>query len=496
MDFGSSSIGGTNSIQYLVDQYMAIESRPRDKLIQQQNNLRKKKNIYSDLDSKLSALQSKMKYFTDVISLPFQAKKASSSDDSKVKVRIQNTAAKGNHTITVQQLARADTRVSNQFSDSGTDFSSFTTDQTFTIQVAHPTDDDPNNRVDISVTVGADTFSKNNGEVLQDIAQAINDAMASAAADGNITSDEMAQASIITEQNGVSRLVLTSGQTGYTNRLGFGSSTLLDTLNINNNAQTSGTTGGYVYNVGTSATDSALNSVFVLDGLTMYRDSNTVEDAYDGITFELKDTFDQEVTVNVNTDTESIKKDIQDFIDKYNDVIDYLTKNARINSVTYEKGALQDDTIYASMISDLRGLVSESVDTASSDNYKLLYSIGIEADQDGKLSIKDESKLTEALETNPTYVSDLFVSDDGVANKLNDYIERFVKTGGSIDSSKKLIDEQIKNLDDRIDYMNELLDKKEKQYYEEFTKMQETMNTLQNQQAYFSQFMNTGGSAY
>lgn len=33
------SIGNsTNSIQYLVDQYMALESRPRDELIQQKMN--------------------------------------------------------------------------------------------------------------------------------------------------------------------------------------------------------------------------------------------------------------------------------------------------------------------------------------------------------------------------------------------------------------------------------------------------------------------------
>ena len=491
MDF--SSIGGTNSIQYLVDQYMAIESRPKDKLVRQQNALRDKKSVFSELDSKLSALQTKLKYLTDSVSLPFQARKAESSDDSKVEVRVANTAAKGNHTLTVQQLARSDTRVSNQFSNSATDFTSFTSDQTFTIQVGHPTDSDPNNRVDISVTVSADTFSKNNDEVLQDIAQAINDAMASAAADGTITSDEMAQASIITEQNGVSRLVLTSGQTGYTNRLSFGSSSLLDTLNINNNAQTSGSTGGYVYNVGTSATDSALNSVFVLDGMTMYRDSNTIDDAYNGITFSLKDTFDTEVTVSVDTDIDSVKKDVQDFIDKYNEVIDYLTKNARINSTTYEKGALMDDTVYASMISDMRGLVSESVDTASSDNYKLLCSIGIEADQSGKLSIKDDSKLTSALEANPAYVADLFVSDDGVAQKLDDYIDRFVKVGGTIDNSKELIDQQIAGLDDRISYMNEILDKKEKHYFEEFTKIQKTMYTLQNQQAFFSQFMNMAG---
>ncbi len=494
MDFGS--IGGTNSIQYLVDQYMAIESRPRDKLIQQKNDLNKKKSVFSELDSKLSALKTKLEYLNDIIALPFQAKKAESTDDSKVSVQVQNSASKGNHTLTVSQLAKSDTRVSNQFSNSGTDFSSFTTDQTFTIQVAHPTDDDPNNRVDISITISADTFSKNNDEVLQDIAQAINDAMAEAVANETITSDEVAQASVVAEQNGVSRLVLTSEQTGYTYRLSFGSSGLLDTLNINNNAQTSGTTGGYVYNVGTSPTDSELNARFTLDGLSMYRDSNTVDDAYTGVTFKLLDIFSDPVTVSINPDVDSVKKDVQDFIDKYNEVVSYLKENARINSTTYKHGPLSDDIVYASMIADIRGLVSETVDTASSDNYKLLYNIGIEADRDGKLSIKDEGKLTEAIETNPSYVADLFTTDDGVATKLIDYLDKFVKVGGTIDASKKQIDSQIQSLQDRISYMNDVLDKKEKQYFEEFTKMQRTILELQNQQSFFSQFLNMGTTSY
>ena len=37
--------------------------------------------------------------------------------------------------------------------------------------------------------------------------------------------------------------------------------------------------------------------------------------------------------------------------------------------------------------------------------------------------------------------------------------------------------------------MNELLDKKEKQYFDEFTKLQETMYVLQNQQSFFNNFI-------
>ena len=487
------SIGSsTNSIQYLVDQYMALESRPRDELIQQKDDLTKKKSVFSELDSKLSALKTKLEYLNDIVLLPFQAKKATSSDAEKIGVRVENSASKGNHTLTVQQLAKSDTRVSNQFSDSGTDFNSFTTDQTFTIEVAHPTDSDANNRVSISVTVTADELSGTNEEAIANIAQAINDAMAEAVANETITTEEVVHADVVSEQEGLSRLVLKSEQTGYTYRMDFGSSTLLDTLGVNNSAQASGTSGGYIYNVGTSVTDSELSSIFELDGLTMYRDSNNVDDAYTGITFKLLDVFTQPVTVSVDPDLESVKEDVQDFIDKYNEVIDFLKENARMNPDTYEKGALSQDSVYSGMIAELRTMVSEPVDSVANSNYKILYSIGIEADRDGKLSIKDPEKFNMAVEANPSFVSDLFSTSDGVATKLVDYIDRFVKTGGTIDSSKKQIDNRIQSLQDRIDYMNEILDKKEKQYFDEFTKMQQTIYMLQNQQTFFNTFTNFG----
>ncbi len=489
------SIGNsTNSIQYLVDQYMIFESRPRDELIQKKDELSSKKSVFSELDSKLSALKTKLEFLNDIVSLPFQAKTATSSDEEKVGVRVENSASKGNHTLTVQQLAKSDTRVSNQFSDSGTDFNSFTTDQTFTIEVAHPTDTDPNNRVQISVTVTADQLSGTNAEAIANIAQAINDAMAEAVANETITTEEVVHADVISEQNGLSRLVLKSEQTGYTYRMEFGTSSLLDTLGVNNNALASGTTGGYIYNVGTSITDSDLSSVFQLDGLTMYRDSNNVDDAYTGITFKLLDTFSQPVTVSVDTDIESVREDVEDFIDKYNEVIDFLKKNARMDPDTYEKGPLSQDSVYSGMIAELRELVSEPVDSAANSNYRLLYSIGIEADRDGKLSIKDVEKFNSALEANPSFVSDLFTTSDGVATRMIDYIDRFVKTGGQIDSSKKQIDNRIQSLQDRIDYMNEILEKKEKQYFDEFTKMQQTMYMLQNQQMYFNLFAGGGGT--
>lgn len=493
----SSSVSGVQgSVWTLVDQYMQIERIPRNNLVDKRDALNSRNSLFSSLDSILSALKTKMSYFTDEISNPFYVKKGTSSDPDLVDITAQSSAVAGNHSISVQRLAKADTRVSDQFNNSDSSFTAFSTDQTFDIEVAHPTSDDANNRVQISVTVDASAFSSSNDEVLSAISDAVNDAMGQAVTDGTIESDEVIHASVVSEENGKSRLVFSSEQTGYTYRMDFGSSALLDALNINNAAQSSGVTGGYITPVGTGPTDSELNSNFTMDGLSFYRDSNNVEDAISGVTLKLYDIFTQDETVTVAADTEAIKADVEDFISKYNDVIKFLREKTHVDPETHERGPLSTDFTYRGIISDFRSIVGSEVTSTASSDYNLLYDIGIEASQDGTLSITDSSKFQSALEVNPQYVSDLFRGSDGVAQKLEDYIDSYVRTGGIIDATKEQINNSISHVNDRIKYMDELLSKKEKQYFDEFSKMQQTMLILQNQQAFFSSFLNNGGSSY
>jgi len=484
----ASSIGGQSSIYQLIDQYMALEKIPRNKLEDQKTALKDKKSVFSDLDAKLSALKSKMSYFNDIIVNPFFAKTSSSSDTAKVNITAQGSSVSGNHTISVDRLAKADTRVSNQFTNYNSSFVGFATDQTFTIEVGHPTDEDIDNRVEISVIVSASVFSGTDDEVIAGVSTAINDAMGSAVANELIDGDEVIHSSVVNEDIGVSRLVLGSEQTGYSYRIDFGASTLLDTLGINTNALSAGTSGGYITAIGSSRQDSELNAQFLMDGLTFYRDSNVIDNALSGVTLKLLDTFEDSETVTIQTDVDTVRGDVEDFIEKYNEVMEFIRTETKTNPDTHERGALANDSVYSSIVNELRVLVGGTVEGTTSEDFSLLFNIGIESDTDGKLSIKDSDKFTAALEANALFVSDLFTSENGIASKLETYIDKFVATGGNITDSERQIDDRLSNLDDRISYMDEILEKKEEQYFNEFTELQQVMYQLQAQQQFFDSF--------
>ncbi len=484
----SSSISGLNSIYQLVDQYMAMEEIPRNELVEKKDKLNSKKSIFSQLDSLMSAFKTKMSYLTDGVFDPFHAKIGNSSDTEKFTITADSGSSVGNHSIISTRLAKSDTRVSNQFDDAVSSFTGFGSDETFTIEVGHPTDADAANRVQISVTVEASVFSGTNDEVLEAVENAIDDAMAQAVTDETIDSDEVIHASVVTEETGKSRLVLRSEQTGYAYRMDFGSNSLLDTLNINAGIQSSGVTGGYITTVGTGPTDSELNSVFTMDGLTFYRDSNIVGDALDGVNIKFLDTFAEEQTITVSPDKTAVKKDVQEFIDKYNEIVTFLRSNTRTDPTTHESGVLSSDTTYRFVINDLRNIIASNVEGVSSDDYSLLYNIGIEANEDGTLYFSDSSKFDSALETNPSNVADLFRGENGVAVRIEEYVNNFVTPNGTIDASEKQLDRQVVYLDDRIKYMNEVLERKRDEYMNEFGELQMIMSNLQSQQDFFNSF--------
>ncbi|MBO8130486.1 MAG: flagellar filament capping protein FliD [Candidatus Marinimicrobia bacterium] len=478
------------NIDYLVEIYMAQESKPKKELEEQKEALNQKKEVLNNLDSKMSALKSIVDRLTDPITNYFAQKSATSSDTEKFTVSAGASATAGTHSISVERLASSDTRVSKQFTDTDTSFTGFTTDQTFYIEVAHPTDSDPNNRVSIEITVSASTFSQNDDDVLADIAEAINSAMSNAVLNETIDNDEVVHAYVVSEESGKSRLVLRSENSGYTYRMDFtdSSDNLLNFLEVNSGSQSSGSSGGWITYVGTSPTDSELNSKFNIDGLTFYRDSNHVTDVLSGLTIDLLDTFSTEETITVTSDTEAVKEEVQDFIDAYNDLLDFLKENTQINPDTYNRGLLTDELTYKNIIYDLRNYIMSEVTGVTNTDYNYLFKIGIEPDEDGKLSIADSEEFEEALEANYTNVSDLFRATDGIATRIKDYIERFVTVGGTIDKSINNLESQISSVEDRIDAWDEILAKREQQLRDEFAKLQEMMTSLTYQLNYFSNF--------
>jgi flagellar hook-associated protein 2 len=489
-------IGQNSNMERLIQTILQIESEPRFRYEVKKAELQKRTNIITDLDSKLSSLQAIADKLTDPLTDHFASKSVTTSDSDKISASADSSALVGNHDISVERLASSDTRVSLQYSNTGTELQSFFSSngsQTFNIDVAHPTEADSANRESIAVTLNP--TGTNNDDILKEIATAINEAMATAVIADTIDPEEKMSASVVHEYDGTSRLVFKSGLSGYTNRMAFtdSGSSLLATLEINNAVLSAGTAGGYITDIGTSSTDSLLNAKLNVDGLTFYRDGNAISDIMDGVTMNINDVTTTNENLKVAIDSESVRQQVEEYLNAYNDVIAYLKSKTGVDPDLNVRGELAGDSTYTFLRTNIRSIMTAKVEGLDSGNPQYLFNIGIETATDGSLSISDSEEFNEALASGSARVSDLFNSTNGVATQIKDFLEEFVKVGGILDDSQSSIEDRIKSLDSRVARFDARMVRREFQLRQQFAKMQETAQLLGGQSAAFASIANSAG---
>ncbi len=157
--------------------------------------------------------------------------------------------------------------------------------------------------------------------------------------------------------------------------------------------------------------------------------TNNFKDIIPGLSLNVNNVNDptnpnDHVTIKAARDTEAVKKLIQSFVDKYNDVMTFIDDQFSYDTETTESGVLFADYSLQVMQSTLRFATTSSI-RGLEQSFSSLSTIGIRSDADGKLRIANSAALTNAIENNFDSLKDLFINS---ANATNSAIE-FVSAG-------------------------------------------------------------------
>jgi flagellar hook-associated protein 2 len=163
--------------------------------------------------------------------------------------------------------------------------------------------------------------------------------------------------------------------------------------------------------------------------ITVTSESNFVTDLIPGVTLNLKQvTTTSPITVNVDRDVTEIEKQVDDFVTKFNDVLDALDEQFTYDSTATDKtGVLFGDSTLMMVQNSLRNKVSSKIDGLDT-KYKMLADIGIRFDSTGKLSVADRSKLETAITDNPDDLQKLLTSSGSSSNSKISFLSLTDKT--------------------------------------------------------------------
>jgi len=360
-----SGLDTTSIVKQLID----IQRRPITLLEKKQASLIEQKTAWQEVSTRLLALESSAGKFNTASVFASRSSKFlnnNSNGGSVLSVSAGGDVANGAYDIVVSQLAKAEKSSSNETFSSQT--SAISSSGTITIT--------PNGQSATNITVGLT-------DSLADIRDAIN----------NSSAADFVTATIInsgTLGSPAYRLVVTSDNTGSDN-----SFTITDATDA-------------AQNLSFTESQTAQNATFTLDNISITKSSNTVSDVIDGATIELETIGSGSITFA--TDTAAILEKVQDFADKYNEVMDYIKEQFTYNQDQNSKGALFGngslETIQAQLQSIVSGVVP-GMDVSDSTEFAYLSQIGIKTDDLDHLVI-DEADFNDALRDRFTDVQNLF----------------------------------------------------------------------------------------
>lgn len=343
----------------------------------------------SDNESKISAyeeLQTLLSDFEDIaeaLSNPtsstaedaFDARSATvtSSDssvsaDSCVSFTIESGAALGSYDLTVEQLAQAHKVAGSVVSSDSTELDY---DGEFTIGLS-----------------GGDTatITVDSDMTLEDIVDAIN----------NSTDTTKVSASIIQISDSEYELVLSATETG--SDITYSSTSGDDILNKLGVTDTSGSF--------TDVLQTSQDAIITLDGVEITRDTNEIDDVLDGVTINLLQTSDDAtLTVDIETDTDTIETYIEDLVTSYNSIREFILTQQETSSdgTASDDAVLFGDSTLRSIMNSVYAALTTTVDGLSMSD------LGLSFDDSNYLEL-DTSTLESVLASDLDGVKSLLTS--------------------------------------------------------------------------------------
>ncbi|MEA5103998.1 flagellar filament capping protein FliD [Pantoea sp. S18] len=454
-------IGSGLDLSTILDNLSTAEKASLTPISNQQTAYTAKLSAYGTLSSALTTFQTAN---TALNSADLFTATSAASSTTAFSATTSGSTIAGKYSISVTQLAQAQTLTSGVQTSNTTALGSSDASRTLSIKLADGTSKD--------ITLTSDQTS------LTGMRDAINSANAGVSA------------SIIKTGDGAYRLSLTASKTGEANAVSSVTVTGDDTLQGIVGFDSTKTDADNPLDVSVAAQDAELT----VNNVAITSSTNTISDALEGITLNLNDVTSGNQTLTITQDTSKASTAISNFVDAYNNLLDQFTSLTKYTAV--DVGSDTQDSSNGALVGDstLRGIQTQIksllTNTASSSTYKTLAQIGITTDPTtGELSL-DSDKLKTELTKDPAGVKEMIVGDGkttGITTKLATNLTSWLSSTGSIQSAKDGVSKTLNNLTEQYNNMNTRINALIARYKTQFTQLDVTMSSLNSTSDYLTQ---------
>lgn len=481
----SLGIGSGLDLETMVTQLMEIEKQPITRIEKQKETYDAELSGIGQLASALSKIQAaaadmKPTGINTSYADHYKEYKANiiNKDVASVTVTSGGKPASGSYQLGVEQLA-----TNHRLATNGLKSSDAFQAGTLKIQTG---------KLDGSTYTSSDSFEieVKDGDTLATIRDKINGAVGNVSAT-IISGDDGDHLVLIGKDTGTATTikveVLNENTSGTSTNKKLSEYFTFDPANTTNNKLSDEKYGG----------GKAQDAIIYLNGVKATRSSNFIDDVVDGLSIELyaptnkkNDGTFETTTLTVSNDAKSKVKDALDnFVKAFNEQKNVIYDLGKYDKNTKEMGILQGRSIMRTSQNLLKSMLSG--EGVKGSKYQNLASIGVAFTKTGELEL-DSTKLTRALEADYEGVMGLV---GNVINNVNDKLETFLGSQGSITNAKNSINNILTRLDDKKTALERHVEQVEARMRKQFTAMDKVAGQWQNMGNYITQLVDSMNAA-
>jgi flagellar hook-associated protein 2 len=231
----------------------------------------------------------------------------------------------------------------------------------------------------------------------------------------------------------------------------------------------------------------AQDAAFSISGVAYTSPSNTVTTALTGVALNLlgTTTTGSTATLSIGNDTTTIEANISSFVAAYNTLVSAIAPLGSYDPTSNTAGPLLGSAVLSGARNEIQKALYSVVNTGSS-TYNSLASVGITTNPDGTLSLNN-SRLSNALSTNFSAVSQLFSGTGGVAFTLNSDLTSALNSTGAIAATSSTLVKQENALTKQESQLNDQMTALTASLTQQYSALNALLSSLQTTSAYLTQ---------
>lgn len=245
-----------------------------------------------------------------------------------------------------------------------------------------------------------------------------------------------------------------------------------------------------------SNTQDAANAEVNVNGVSILRSSNIINDAIQGVTLNLFGVSASAGTISIGRNTESVETNIRDLVSAYNIMEASFDELANPDSTADLGGVFSGDSSFRLIRNSVKSIFLSASSTPT-ENYSYLSDIGISFTKSGTLEISD-SKLSAALNDNFDEIVTLFSAgtdnqskfgeaDRGIAGDAIVTLDAILARDGIVLTQADGLESRVSGYQEKLEDIDRRMTQVRARYLAQFTAMETAIDRMNSMKDYLEQ---------